>query len=259
MVKKLKIDLNNKIIIVTGGYGFLGKGICESILAHDATVIIFGKDKKKFVSNFQSIKNLHFISCDISITDEIRKSLNLVVKNFSKIDCIINNAFYLRSNDPEKISDLDFDFSLKGTLSSVFKCIREIIPIYKKQNFGKIINVSSMYGFISPTFEIYKNFEHIISSPAYGSAKAGIIQLTKYYASYLGEYNVNVNCVSPGAFPSLEVQKNIEFIERLKNKTVLNRIGNPKDLGGVFSFLSSDLSNYITGQNIVVDGGWSIR
>ena len=100
--------------------------------------------KKKFDSNFQSIKNLHFISCDISITDEIRKSLNLVVKNFSKIDFLINNAFYLRSNDPEKISDLDFDFSLKGTLSSVFKCIREIIPIYKNkilENYKCVLNV----------------------------------------------------------------------------------------------------------------------
>ncbi|HKB44766.1 MAG TPA: SDR family oxidoreductase, partial [Chitinophagaceae bacterium] len=98
-----------------------------------------------------------------------------------------------------------------------------------------------------------------LNPPHYGAAKAGILQLTKYYASYLGSSGITVNCVTPGPFPSLEVQKNHKFIEKLSARTLLGRIGKPEDLAGAFVFLSSDAANFITGQNLVVDGGWTVK
>ena len=124
---------------------------------------------------------------------------------------------------------------------------------------GKIINVSSMYGVVAPQFEIYDDFPAYLNPPHYGAAKAGVIQLTKYYASYLGKYNVQVNTVTPGPFPSDKVQESQEFVESLEHKTCLNRIGKPEDLAGSFVFLASDASNFITGQNIIVDGGWTSK
>jgi len=157
------------------------------------------------------------------------------------------------------MTDEDWQIGIDGTLNSVFRCVREIIPYFKKNNSGKIINVSSMYGVVAPQFEVYDEFPQFLNPPHYGAAKAGIIQLTKYYASYLGQFGINVNTVTPGPFPSIPVQKEIGFVEALKRKTCLDRIGNPEDLAGAFVFLASEASNYITGQNIIVDGGWTSK
>ena len=92
----------------------------------------------------------------------------------------------------------------------------------------------------------------------YGASKAAIIQLTKYFAVYFAKYNIRVNCVSPGAFSSLKAHENKEFISELCNKIPLNRVGSPEELKGIFVFLASQASSYITGQNILVDGGWTI-
>ncbi|GAK94377.1 3-oxoacyl-[acyl-carrier protein] reductase [Nonlabens ulvanivorans] len=116
-----------------------------------------------------------------------------------------------------------------------------------------------MYGVLAPDFSIYKDCPQFLNPPHYGAAKAGVIQLTKYYASYLGGYNINVNTVTPGPFPSLGVQENLNFVEELKKKTVLGRIGFPEDLAGIFTFLVSDAANYVTGQNFIIDGGWTIK
>jgi NAD(P)-dependent dehydrogenase (short-subunit alcohol dehydrogenase family) len=116
-----------------------------------------------------------------------------------------------------------------------------------------------MYGVVAPDFDVYEGNLNFINPPHYGAAKAGILQLTRYYSSYLGKYSITVNSVTPGPFPSENVQKNKKFINKLASKTCLKRIGIPEDLSGVFIFLSSGASNYITGQNMIVDGGWTVK
>ena len=108
-------------------------------------------------------------------------------------------------------------------------------------------------------FEIYDDFPEYLNPPHYGAGKAAVLQLTRYYASYLGKYGVCVNCVTPGPFPSNSVQESPKFIEKLAGATCLNRIGKPEDLAGAFVFLASNASNYVSGQNIIVDGGWTER
>ena len=131
----------------------------------------------------------------------------------------------------------------------------------KKQETGKIINITSMYGIVSPDFEnLYHgdNCEKYTNPPHYGAAKAAMIQLTKYYAVLLGKYNIHVNAISPGPFPKEFIQKeNPEFINRLKNKNPLRKIGKPEDLAGVIVLLSSPASDFMTGQTLQVDGGWT--
>ncbi len=256
-------NLNNKIVLITGGYGHLGKAITESLLFHGATVYVLARDNKKFLESFKDSEvncdKLFFEKCDISSTDDIINAFKNIESSSGRIDVLINNAVYLKGQSPEKMSDDDWQIGIDGTLNSVFRCIREVIPYFKKNNAGKIINVSSMYGVVAPQFEVYDDFPQFLNPPHYGAAKAGIIQLTKYYASYLGHCGINVNTITPGPFPSVPVQEEIGFVNALKSKTCLDRIGKPEDLAGAFVFLASEASNFITGQNIIVDGGWTSK
>ena len=255
-----KLSLKGKNILITGGYGHLGKGIVSSLIAHEATVYVLARSSEKFEKAFSNEKtsHLHFQYCDISETASIEKAISVIHQKIGVIDTFINNAFYLKGQSPEKMDHKDFSIGIEGTLNAGFKCIKALIPIMKSQGHGKIINVGSMYGMVAPDFSVYDAAPTFINPPHYGAAKAGLIHLTKYYASYLGKDNILVNAVSPGPFPSEAVQENTEFIEALKQKTALKKIGKPADLGGIFVFLASDGANYITGQNFAVDGGWTI-
>lgn len=256
-------DLSRKVILITGGYGYLGKAITESLVYHNAKVYVLGRDVQKFMSSFKSNdqldKQLFFETCDVSSSLEIRKAFESIYNKEHRIDVIINNAFYIKGQSPEEMTDEDWDYGIEGTLGNVFKCIREIIPFFKKRLVGSIINVSSMYGMTAPQFDVYDDFPEYVNPPHYGAAKAGIIQLTKYYASYLGSNNVRVNSITPGPFPSETVQQKDGFVKLLSDKTCLNKIGKPEDLAGAFVFLASDAANFITGQNIVIDGGWTTK
>jgi len=255
-------DLKDKVIGITGGYGYLGKAVVESLLFHGATVCVIGRNEMKYNDVFINTKNKHelfFVNGDVSNTESIKQAFEKINQQHGKIDILINNAFYSKGQSPETMSDEEWNYGIDGSLNSVFRCIREIIPYFKNQKHGKIINVSSMYGIIAPQFDVYHQFPQFLNPPHYGAAKAGIIQLTKYYASYLGQLGINVNAVSPGPFPSTNVQKEEGFVQELENKTCLNKIGKPEDLAGAFVFLSSDAANYITGQNIIIDGGWTTK
>lgn len=252
-------SLKDNVILLTGGYGHLGRSVAVGLAEHDATVVVLGRNKDKFNAAFASydLPNIFFQSFDIASTESIQQGLKAVAKQFGKIDALINNAFYVRSNQPENLSDEDWNYSIDGSLNSVYRCIREVLPYFKENGSGRIINVASMYGVVAPDFDVYKDFPNFLNPPHYGAAKAGVVQLTKYFASYLAPYNILVNAVAPGAFPSKGVQENKAFVAALAQKNPLKRIGQPDELKGIFVFLCSNASTYITGQNISVDGGWT--
>ncbi|MEI2275639.1 SDR family oxidoreductase [Sphingobacterium sp. ML3W] len=253
-------DITNKIILFSGGYGYLGSPCVKYLASCGARLYILARDERKFTEQFGDLSNIIFVKCDIGITEEINSAIDEVFKIEGRIDVFINNAFYLKGQSPENMSDEDFMYGVDGTLNSVFRVIRKIIPIFKNQKYGKIINVSSMYGVVAPDFTIYEDSPGSLNPPHYGAAKAGLIQLSKYYASYLGKDNIQVNCVTPGPFPSDSVKrKDPAFERRLADNTMLKRVGIPEDLIGVFMLLVSNASDFITGQNIIVDGGWTSK
>lgn len=256
-------DLTGKVIVLTGGYGHLGKSVAESLVHHGGTVYVLGRTRNKFEIAFEGHpqvgKKLHFQQCDVAETESIKKAYVSVLTKEDGIDVLINNAFYLDGQDPLSMTDEQWGTGIDGTLSSVFRCIREIIPHIEKSKSPRIINVSSIYGIVAPDFTLYDEFPESLNPPHYGAAKAGIIQLSKYYASYLGNKGITVNTVTPGTFPPEKVQKKERFIELLEKKTALKRIGKPEDLAGAFVYLASDAASYVTGQNIIIDGGWTIQ
>ncbi|MCF8360340.1 MAG: SDR family oxidoreductase [Prolixibacteraceae bacterium] len=257
-------NLKNKNAIVTGGYGHLGKGMVESLLTCGCNVIVAGRSKEKYIKAFanDTENNIHFQDIDIMSSESIETCFSEVHKRFGSIEILINNAHSAKGNSQENMSDEDWNYTMEGVVGSTYKSIRAVIPYMKEQKSGKIINITSMYGIVSPDFEsLYMgdNCEKYTNPPHYGAAKAAMIQLTKYYAVLLGKYNIYVNAISPGPFPKEIIQnENPEFINRLKNKNPLKRIGKPEDLAGIIALLSSPASDFITGQTFQVDGGWTI-
>lgn len=263
VIKKI-FDLSNRVAVITGGSGHLGRAMVRALLSYNAQVIVAGRSEEKFKKVFleEERKFLKFTKIDILSSESINTCLNMVYRDFGHIDILINNAAISRGRSQENMTDDDWSYTMEAVLGSIHKTIRTVIPIMKSQNSGKIINITSMYGIVGPDFDIlYKgnDCEKYTNPPHYGAAKAAVIQLTKYYAILLGKSNIQVNAISPGPFPNPMIQKeNPAFIERLKNKNPLHKIGTPEDLNGVTLLLSSNSSNFITGQTIQVDGGWTI-
>lgn len=251
-------DLDNKTAVVTGGYGYLGRAIVTVLTRYNCKVYVMGRSKEKFIKAFSGNTLVFFEKVDVSNKNSIKLGFEAIAKKESVIDILINNAYFGLTNHPEKMTSEEWREGIEGGLNQFFDCIKGAIPFLKKSKNGKIINICSMYGMVVPDLDVYDGREEFLNPPNYGTAKAGAIHLTKYYAMYLAKYNINVNAISPGPFPSEKVQEDKEFVKRLEAKTKLKRIGRPSDLEGLIILLSSEASNYITGQNIAIDGGWTI-
>jgi NAD(P)-dependent dehydrogenase (short-subunit alcohol dehydrogenase family) len=253
-------SLREKVAVVTGGYGHLGKGFCKGLADAGASVIAAGRNYDKFKLAFirGNSRKINFEQMDISSEESVKTAFKNIYKKAKRIDILVNNAVYLQGfDDPAEMSLSDWDYGVDGTLNSVFRCIKLVIPYMRRAKKGSIINISSMYGVISPDFSIYKGHKEYFSPPNYGAAKAGVIQLTRYYAVYLAGYGIRVNCISPGAFPNPNVVKQERFLQKLLAKIPMGRIGRPDELKGAIVFLASGASSYMTGQNIIIDGGWT--
>lgn len=254
-------SLKNKISIVSGGTSHLGVSMVEALAEAGSKVYLTSRsDEKaqKVVKNLneKGLENIYGISLDILKNESIKRCFKKISKIEGGIDILVNNSSYMTTGRLEDVSNNNWKEGIDGTINGVFRAVQEVIPYMKKRKSGSIINISSMYGNVSPDPSIYKN-NKFNSSPQYGAGKAAIIQFTKYAACHLGNENIRVNSVSPGPFPNSKIKKNLSFIKRLNQKTPLGRIGKPDELKGVVLFLASDASSYVTGANIPVDGGWT--
>ncbi|WP_400191287.1 SDR family oxidoreductase [Hymenobacter sp. B81] len=253
-------SLRGQVVLMTGGYGHLGRATVRALAAQGATVLVLGRHRDGFSEAFgEQPSDVHFIACDVADTASVQQAFTRSTADYGLPAVLINNAVYSRGNRPDQLTDEEFAFGLDGSMGTTYRCIREILPYFRQRGSGKIINVASMYGVVAPDFTAYAATPQFTNPPHYGAAKAGVIQLTRYFASFLGPENIQVNCVTPGAFPSATVQQHPEFVRELEQRIPLGRIGRPEDLAGAFVFLSSRAADFVTGHNLVVDGGWTIR
>ncbi len=261
-MKSLKelFSLQGKTVFITGGAGHLGTAMCEALAELGANIVIGSRNKKKsdLVSKKLSDEfgvRASSVELDITDTGSIEQALLFIDKEYGALDVLINNAWSGNKNTFDSISMEDWNYDINVCLNGVFYTTKKAAPYLKKTN-GVIVNIASMYGHVAPDYRMYIGTDHA-NPPSYGAAKAGVIQLTKYLASFLSPDGIRVNAISPGPFPFSAALENTEFVEALKAKTILNRIGNPEDLKGAIALLSSDASSYMTGQNICIDGGWT--
>jgi NAD(P)-dependent dehydrogenase (short-subunit alcohol dehydrogenase family) len=251
-------DVAGKNIVVTGGYGHLGGELSNYLARSGAKTIIIGRDDRRgmdFLEESTFKKNLFYYNANLTSYSEVKKCFSKIIKRHGIIDVLINNAYFMQSDNFEEISEHDWETGINGTINLTYRVTQAAVK-YMKQTGGSIINIASMYGMVSPDPAIYG--ESKFNSPAnYGAGKAAVIQFTKFCAVHLAKYKIRVNAVSPGPFPSPSVQMNKTFISKLVEKVPLKRIGHPSELNGVIVLLCSEASSYITGQNISVDGGWT--
>lgn len=246
-------DLNNKVIIVTGANGLIGREIIRELEEHDA--IIIAADIA-FNTNKVS-KNKAEFRLDLSKNESIDELIQYAIDNFDRIDGLINAA-YPRTKDWGRYKFEDTPFShwkdnIELQLDSVFYLDQQILKVMEKQKSGSLVNFGSIYGIVGNDFTIYEDYGG--SSPAeYCAVKGGIINLTRYLASYFGKYNVRVNCVCPGGIWD---NQRPEFVKNYNHRCPMKRMGNPDDIAPLCLFLVSDGAKYITGQIIAADGGWT--
>jgi gluconate 5-dehydrogenase len=257
------LSLKGKTAIVTGGAGYLGTAISETLAELGANLVLASRDQAKCERKCEEIVHLtdgavRAVGLELDVLKK-GSALEFIAKvhdHFESIDILVNNAWSGNKNSWESISDEDWDYDINMSLNSVFRMTKAAFPDLKASR-GVILNIASMYGHIGPDYRIYDGKE-FANPPSYGAAKAGIIQFTKYLASFLSPYGIRVNALSPGAFPHPPTQKHTGFMEKLGSKNPMNRIGQPDELKGAVALLCSDAGSYITGQNLCVDGGWAI-
>lgn len=251
-------DLKGKTALVTGGAGYLGSSISETLAELGSNVIIASRDLEKCKDKVNELKtafpNVQIEAIQLDLMN--KESIKNLVSQLNKIDILVNNAWSGNKNSFESISDSDWEYDIDMSLNSVFRLVKATMPKLIESK-GVILNITSMYGHVAPDYRLY-NDEKYTNPPSYGAAKAGVIQFTKYLSSFLAPYEIRVNCLSPGPFPHPETQKDEEFMNRLSGKNPLNRIGQPHELKGTVALLCSNASSYMTGQNICVDGGWGV-
>lgn len=255
--------LKGRTAVVTGGAGYLGTAICEALAELDANVIVASRDFAKCEQRCEDLAKsvggagkLIPLELDVLSHDSIDSFFDRVHAYVPAIDILVNNAWSGKKNSWESITDEDWEFDINMSLNSVFRLTKAAFEDLKTTR-GVVLNVASMYGHIGPDYRIYDGKE-FANPPSYGAAKAGVIQFTKYLASFLSPHQIRVNALSPGAFPHPPTQKHTGFMERLGSKNPMNRIGEPHELKGATALLCSDAGSYITGQNLCVDGGWAI-
>lgn len=257
-------DLSNKTVIITGGAGLIGSAFSKACAQYNANVIIVDINEiggEKLASNIKrdtQNSNTIFHKCDINKVAEIQDFIDFIIDKFGKIDALINNAYPRNKNYGRKFEDVTFDDfceNIDAHLGGYFLMSQQVAKVMMKQKHGNIINMSSIYGFHAPMFEVYEG-TNMTMPVEYAAIKGGIINLTRYLASYLGKYMIRVNAISPGGVFTNQPDT---FVSKYSDKVVLGkRMAESNDIIGVLIFLLSDASAYITGQNIVVDGGWSL-
>lgn len=257
-------DLKDRTIIVTGGAGLLGSAFSRLCAESNANVVVLDIDEKRGNELIKALQkdtkngNIIFQKCDITNITEIQYLIDTTLGKFGKIDALVNNAYPRNSNYGRIFEDVEFaDFceNVNMHLGGYFLITQQVAKQMIKQKHGNIINMASIYGFAAPRFEIYDGTKMTVPVE-YAAIKGAIINLTKYLASYLGKYSIRVNAISPGGVYD---KQNDNFTGAYCKKVVLrDRMANVDDLTGVLIFLLSDGSKYITGQNLIVDGGWSL-
>jgi NAD(P)-dependent dehydrogenase (short-subunit alcohol dehydrogenase family) len=258
-------DIKGFNILITGASGNLGTEFSHSLARLGANLILIDKDSNKLKKLKLKLSKNYQINIDIYVIDLEKekqrvKMISNIIKNHSLIDVIINNAAFVGSSklknwstNFENQSIQTWNRAIEVNLTSVFHICQGLLPLLKISKNASIINIGSMHGFLAPEWSLYKDTD--MSNPAaYSVSKAGIIHLTKWLATTLSP-DIRVNCISPGGIFRNQPKK---FLKRFKSTTPLKKMAEEKDIIGALIYLCSRSSSYVTGQNIIIDGGRSL-
>jgi NAD(P)-dependent dehydrogenase (short-subunit alcohol dehydrogenase family) len=246
-------NLKNKVILVTGACGQLGSEICKAFVGVGSIVV--GVDLS--VDNKQ-LDGVDYYELDTTNKTEKQKIYEAIFKKYSSIDVLVNNAGVSTFEDFEQRTEDAFDWVVDVNLKSVFYDIQTYVNLFDKHGGqqGSIINIGSTYGVVSPDFRNYTDLPRK-NSEVYGATKAGVIQMTKYFSVHLADRNIRVNCVSPGGILNPDNPQGEDFQKNYNFRTPMKRMANTVEMVGAVLYLAGDSASYTTGQNIIIDGGFT--
>lgn len=269
MTTKL-FDLSGKTAIVTGALGLIGKEHCYALAESGASIVAADIDADA-AGDFAGSLPTPSMGCYLNVTDKnsVLSLLEKVAERFGKIDILVNNAA-INDKFENPLNQLElsafenyplelWQASIDVNLTGVFLCTQVIGTHMAQNRNGSIINIASTYGVVAPDQALYVDNEGrraFYKPPAYSATKGGVIALTKFAASYWGDKGVRANVLSPGG---VENNQDDFFINNYSLRTPLGRMAKPGDYKGALIFLASDASSYMTGANLIVDGGWTCR
>ena len=251
--------LKDQVVVITGGAGIIGSELSRAIVENNGKVIIgdYNNDNGKKLIDELGSENAAFIKCDLTKENEIDSFVERSMKIYDKVDAAIHCSYPRSEQWGAKFEDLtinDLQYNLTSQLGGAIIFSQKIINLFSKQGYGNLIHISSIQGISSPKFEHYKGTS--MNSPIeYSAIKSGIISMTKYLAKYLKGKNIRVNCISPGGIVKDQPQ---DFLKKYKKSCLSKGMLDASDLCGAAIFLLSQNSQYINGQNIIIDDGWSL-
>ncbi len=244
--------LKDKKAIVTGAGQGIGRSIALKLAQEGADVVVAERNPETGVQTTKDVEGLGrkalFISIDVANQNQVQKMVSDVLGAWKRIDILVNNAGFDRPGGLLKVKEEDWDAVLSVHLKGTLNCIQKMTPHMIENGYGKIINLSSVWGTRGAVSEI-----------SYSTAKAGIIGLTKSVARELGRYQINVNAVLPGFIWTPTVSKMAEkYRNMIIENTPFKRVGQPEEVANVVSFLASDEASFVTGALVEVTGGWNM-
>lgn len=260
-------DLSGKAALVTGGAGWLGTAISEALAEAGANVMIASRGVEKCQALAERLSALgpQCAATKLDVNDEanVRDVVDETAERFGRFDILVNNAYSGPARDKNDVLTIDkakgddLMASFRGNPTQYFVAAQHAVVHMRKVGGGSIINNASMYGVVASYPDAYEGLP--VNSPVdYHACKGAVVHLTRHMAVYWAKDNVRVNSICPGPFPTDRIKDGMpEFIKRLEKKTPLGRMGLPHELKGLTVLLAGNAGTFITGQNILVDGGWT--
>jgi NAD(P)-dependent dehydrogenase (short-subunit alcohol dehydrogenase family) len=265
-------SLEGKVAVVSGSLGLIGKNHCRALAEAGANIVVTDLDQQAcavFASELSieySIKSLG-LGCNITNKESVIELKDRILEQFSKIDVLVNNAAIndmfenpTAAAEQSKFENYPlelFQRSLDVNITGMFLCSQVLGSVMAQQGTGSIINMASTYGIVAPDQSLYARADgsqSFYKSAAYPVTKGAVISFTRFLAAYWGHRGVRVNTLSPGG---VENNQDDFFVDNYAKRTPLARMAEPTDYQGAIVFLASDASSYMTGANLVVDGGWT--
>ena len=249
-------DLNGRVAVITGASSGLGRQMAFAFAKQGADLVLLARRVEKLeevsreiLSNYSV--NVLVLECDVTNSDSINNAAQKAEEQFGKVDILVNCAGASRDKGVLEMTDEEWNFTIDTDLTSVFRVTRAFGNIMKKNNYGRIINISSMYGLVGNTE---------IPTIAYHSSKGGVVNFTRAAAAELAKYNITVNCICPGYFYTeltTDVLNTESFQKFAKNHVPMQRYGKEGELNAGAIFLASDEASYVTGAILPIDGGYT--
>jgi len=245
-------DLKGKTAVVTGARQGLGRAIALRLAASGARTVVTDLDKEACEKVVEEIRSAGgegaALRLDVRVENEIREAMEEVKKRFNRIDLLVNNAGIYIQQEIETMATEDIDRVISVNLRGAILCTKYVLPEMKRNNYGKIVNIASIAGFVG-----------FPASALHSATKGALVAVTRDLALNYAKYRINVNAIAPGV---IETPMTADILQDEAEKTLLlrnipyGRIGRPEDIANGVVFLLSDDSEYITGQTLVIDGGW---